>query len=165
MYMLRNIWIIAKCIHFAKNLQNLHIWKLRLPNVDNYPHMAKFCHFLKKSNGILLIVHNRQNETRIKENQYILFKLKSVFICIYCSNQNGYFTDTLLYFTDTLTLKYCYKNDQDGNESYILTASLCRSIWKLCNLFYRHTSHTLGLLCTWLQRFSKLFRRQEPYLG
>ena len=146
--------IIAKSVHFAKKLQNLHIWKLRLPNVDNYPHMAKFCHFLKKSNGILPIVHNR----------HLLFKLKSVFICIYCSNQNGYFTYILLYFTDTLTLKYCYKNDQDGNKSYILTASLCRSIWKLCNLFYRHTSHTLGLLCTWLQRFSKLFRRQEPYL-
>ena len=65
--MLRKIWIIAKSVHFAKKLQNLDIWKLCLPNVDNYPHMEKFCHFLKKSNGILPIVHNRQNETRITQ--------------------------------------------------------------------------------------------------
>ena len=39
--------------------------EIALAKCSNYRHMAKFCHFLKKSNGILPIVHNRQNETRI----------------------------------------------------------------------------------------------------
>ena len=46
-----------------KNLPNVCIWKLRIPNVDIYSFSAKFRHFFANSNGILPIVHNRQDDT------------------------------------------------------------------------------------------------------
>ena len=60
------MWIIAKCVHIAGKLQNVHIWKSCLPNVDIWLHVAKFCHFFTKSNDILPFLHNRHNLTRIK---------------------------------------------------------------------------------------------------
>ena len=49
-------------------------------------------------------------------------------ICIYCSNLKGL---VLLWLSSS--------NDQDGNESYILTASLCRSSCAIC---FTGTLHT-----------------------
>ena len=67
------MWIIAKCVQEARKLQNLHIKQLCLPNADKYLHMAKFCHLFINCNGVLPIVHNRQNETTIRVMYYLLF--------------------------------------------------------------------------------------------